>query len=311
MERHANYALVGALSLLLLIGGLIFVVWLAQVSFNETYDRYRINFRGPVSGLSKGGEVQFNGIKVGEITRLELDRRDPNLVVTDILVQSDTPVRVDSEAQTSQLGITGVKYVQISPGTPSRPLLREVSNDDPPVILAGRSRLENFVQDASSLMSDGAQALARINRLLSDQNLMTMSAALGDVGAVTAELRARRTMFARLDSTFAKFDRAAGDLELAVRSARLALGGEGSGALGEMGAAAAEMRGAVSDIRTLVTRVDGSVGQLSATTLPEMNAAMGSIQEAAGALDQLATDIRRDPRGALTRPAAREVEIAR
>ena len=121
MERQANYALVGALSVALLIGALVFIVWLAQFSFNQTYDEYRINFRGPVSGLSKGGEVQFNGIKVGEITRIALDRRDPNLVVTDIQVDDGTPVRIDSVATTASQGITGVKFVQITPGTAARP----------------------------------------------------------------------------------------------------------------------------------------------------------------------------------------------
>ena len=29
----------------------VFVVWLAQYSFNQQYDVYRINFHGPVSGL--------------------------------------------------------------------------------------------------------------------------------------------------------------------------------------------------------------------------------------------------------------------
>ena len=311
MERQANYALVGALSVALLIGALVFIVWLAQFSFNQTYDEYRINFRGPVSGLSKGGEVQFNGIKVGEITRIALDRRDPNLVVTDIQVDDGTPVRIDSTATTAAQGITGVKYVQITPGTASQPLLEEASNDSRPVIQAGRGRFEGFVQDAASLMRDGAQALARINLLLSDRNIQTVSQSLGDVGAVTGELRNRRAMFASLDSTFARMDRAAADLQLTAAAARRTMGGDGRGVLGEVGVAAVELRNSVADIRQLLSRVDSSVVQLSATTLPEMNAALGSIQEAADALDSLTTDIRQDPRSTLTRPSGREVEIPR
>ena len=311
MERQANFALVGALSVALLIGGLVFIVWLAQFSFNEAFDDYRINFRGPVSGLSKGGEVQFNGIKVGEITRIALDRNDPNLVVTDISVEEGTPVRVDSVATTAAQGITGVKYVQITPGTASRPLLQQAGGDDRPVIAAGRGRMEGIVQDASSLMRDGAQALARINLLLSESNIATISQTLGDVGAVSAELRARRGMFASLDSTFARLDRAAADLQATTAAARRTMGGDNRGALADVGAAAADLRGAVAGMRQLIARVDGSVVQLSATTLPEMNATLGSIQETAAALNSLTSDIRQDPRAALTRPAGREVEVPR
>ena len=67
MERNANYALVGFASLMLFVGMVIFVVWLARVSFSQQYDTYDVVFQGPVDGLSKGGEVHFNGIKVGDI----------------------------------------------------------------------------------------------------------------------------------------------------------------------------------------------------------------------------------------------------
>lgn len=311
MERQANFALVGALSVALLIGALVFIVWLAQFSFNEQFDEYRINFRGPVSGLSKGGEVQFNGIKVGEITRIALDRADPNLVVTDITVAEGTPVRVDSVATTASQGITGVKYVQITPGTPSRPLLLRAGGSDRPVIAAGRGRMEGFVQDASSLMRDGALALSRINLLLSERNIGTISQSLADVQSVTGDLAARRQMFANLDSTFVRLDRAAADLQATTAAARRSMGGPNSGVFADVGVAATELRASVAGMRQLITRVDGSFVQLSATTLPEMNAALGSIQEAAVALDNLTSDIRQDPRTALTRPTGREVEVPR
>ncbi|HEY5711361.1 MAG TPA: MlaD family protein [Allosphingosinicella sp.] len=311
MERQANYALVGALSVAILIGALVFIVWLAQFSFNQTYDEYRINFRGPVSGLSQGGEVQFNGIKVGEITHIALDPHDANLVITDIQVQAGTPVRVDSVATTAAQGITGVRFVQISPGTPRRPLLREASRDRRPVIQAGRGRMEGLVQDVSAMMRDGAQALTRINLLLSENNIRTVSQAVGDVGATTAELRNNRAMFANINATFERLSRAATDLERTAAATRRTMGGDGRGTLGEVSTAAVDLRRAIADLRVLITRVDGSATQISNTTLPEMTAALGSIREAADALDGLTSDLRQDARHTLTRPSGREVEIPR
>jgi phospholipid/cholesterol/gamma-HCH transport system substrate-binding protein len=304
MERSANYALVGALSVILLLGSLVFIVWFAQFSFNQTFDDYRIIFRGPVSGLSKGGEVQFNGIRVGEITRIELDQRDPNKVITDIRVQNGTPVRVDSQARLQSQGITGVRFVLVSAGTPTRPLLRDASRARPPVIAAAPGRLDALVQDVSSMMRDGAQALERINRVLSDRNLATISQSLDDVGAVTAELRERRTLFARLDG-------AAQQIELAAGAARTTLGGQGRGTLGEISTAASELRSSIADMRQLITRADGSMVQLSATTLPELNATLGQIQATAFELENLTADIRQDPRATLTRAPGREVEVPR
>ena len=310
MEREANFALVGIISVVILIAALIGIVWLAQFQFNETYDRYRINFQGPVSGLSRGGEVQFNGIKVGEITRIQLDPRDPNRVMTDIQIEHGTPVRVDSSAQTAALGITGVKYVQISPGTPARPLLMEASRDRPPVIPAAPSRLAAVLDNASQLFEDGAQALTRVNRLLSDGNIANISRTFDDVAAVSGELRARRQMFANIESTFARLDRAAAELQMTAATIRGGLGGRG-GVLAQVTTSVAELNRAVADTRTLITRVNGSVDDVSNSTIPELNASLVSVQRAADSLGALAADLRSDPRGLIGRGTGREVEIPR
>lgn len=96
--------------------------------------------------LSEGSEVQFNGIKVGEITRIRLDPRNPNRVLTDVRVTEGTPVRADSTAATESQGITGVSYVQISAGTPSRPLLKGASSDPMPVIPAEDSSIQALIE---------------------------------------------------------------------------------------------------------------------------------------------------------------------
>ena len=78
MEKEANYALVGLSTLILFAGLVIFVIWLARISLNRDYDTYDIVFQGPVRGLSQGGEVHFNGIKVGEVTKIQL-AKNPNV----------------------------------------------------------------------------------------------------------------------------------------------------------------------------------------------------------------------------------------
>ncbi len=136
MERDANYGLIGGLTLALLAAAFGFILWLGQSQFARDFDEYRIIFDGPVRGLSEGGEVQFNGIPVGEITRISLDPRNPNRVLAGVRLREDTPVRVDSTAATESQGITGGSYIQISAGTPSKPLLKEVSKEALPVIKA-------------------------------------------------------------------------------------------------------------------------------------------------------------------------------
>ena len=67
MERHAHYALVGVISTIVFIAAAAFVIWLGSLQINRKVDDYRILFRGPVRGLSEGGEVQFKAEKAGVV----------------------------------------------------------------------------------------------------------------------------------------------------------------------------------------------------------------------------------------------------
>jgi len=92
MERNANYALVGLISAILVMGLIIFVVLLAGRKFSQDYDVYDIVFQGRC-GDSPGGEVHFNGIKVGDVSRIALDPQNSQLVVARSRVTSDVPIR--------------------------------------------------------------------------------------------------------------------------------------------------------------------------------------------------------------------------
>ena len=197
MEKDANYALVGLSTLILFLGMVIFGVWLAKVQFSRDYQLYDIVFQGPINGLTQGGEVRFNGIKVGEVTKIELARDNPKNVVARALVTSDVPIRVDSVATLEPQGITGVNYIQISAGTPTKPLLQDVTEEAKvPVIRSQRSTLSDLLEGGGTVLSRTVEALDRVNKVLSDQNVKIFSAALSDAQAVTAELRERKAVIA-------------------------------------------------------------------------------------------------------------------
>jgi phospholipid/cholesterol/gamma-HCH transport system substrate-binding protein len=194
MERNANYALVGLISTILLIGLIVFILWLTNFALSAKYDKYNIVFHGPISGLSKGGEVTFNGIKVGEVSEIKLDPQDSNLVIATARVQSDTPVRQDSYATLEPQGITGVTFVQITAGTPSKPLLKTLPlkpGEEYPTMQAQAGGLSSLLAGGGTVMKSAAEALNRVNRILSDENIQKITAVIGDVQAVTAELRER------------------------------------------------------------------------------------------------------------------------
>ena len=68
METRANYVLVGSFVLALIAAEFAFVLWLARVDFEHEPKIYLTYFRGSVSGLQLGSEVQYRGVPVGRLT---------------------------------------------------------------------------------------------------------------------------------------------------------------------------------------------------------------------------------------------------
>ena len=90
------------------------------------------------------------------------DDRDGTITVR-VEVDAKTPVRTDSVATIESLGVTGVSYVGIGPGTPEAPLLLEASGpaDIPPEIEAGRSTLQALTEEAPELVTETLTGGAR------------------------------------------------------------------------------------------------------------------------------------------------------
>ena len=107
MEIRANYVLIGLFTLLGVLAGLGFFVWLAKLQIDRQYERYDVLFSS-VSGLSTAAEVRFNGINVGQVTDIQLYDEDPSKVRVRIEVAAATPVKPDTRAQLESQGVTGV-----------------------------------------------------------------------------------------------------------------------------------------------------------------------------------------------------------
>jgi|SRR5215217_99750 len=310
MERNANYALVGIASLVLFIGMVVFVFWLARVQFNRDYDVYDILFIGPVRGLSEGGEVHFNGIKVGEVTDINLDSRDPNRVIARTRLDSDIPIRVDSFATLEPQGITGVNYVQITAGTPTKRLLKDsVPDGQVPIIQSQRSALSDLLQGGGTVLTRTIEALDRINRVLSDENVQTFGAALSDIQAVTAEARERKGVIADLQKAAQGVETAANEIAELSRSTKGVVDTDGKRALAELGDAADEIKAAAKDVRGMVGNLDGPTKDFATTGLPQLTRAIVTLQSAAESLDRLVGEVEQNPQGVVGKAPAKEVEV--
>jgi phospholipid/cholesterol/gamma-HCH transport system substrate-binding protein len=320
MEKNANYALVGLVTLILVAATGVFVIWLAQLNFAREFDLYDVVFQGPVRGLNEGGEVHFNGIKVGEVSTIALDKTNPRNVIARVRVSEDVPIRVDSIATLEPQGITGLNYVQITAGSSGRPLLKEVTEarcrqrggrigqECIPVIRSQRSTIADLLAGGGTVLTRTIEALDRVNRVLSDQNIKTFSAALSDTQAVTAELRERKAIIADAQAALQRIDEATAEITALTRSTRSVVEGDGRRAIANVAEAAEEARAAAKDAREMIARLNGPTTDFATNGLPQITQTTIQLQETAAALERLVNDIQSGGAGAALK-RSKEVEI--
>ena len=310
MERNANYALVGFASLMLFVGMVTFIVWLARISFAQQYDTYDVVFTKPIEGLSKGSEVHFNGIKVGDISEIGLVKNNPTEVDARVRVTNDVPIREDSVASAEPQGITGVSYIQITPGTPSLPLLKTVAHEGRyPIIKGEPGALSNLLSGGGTVMTSAEDALSRINRVLSDENIHEFTLTLADVRQVADEARKQKQLFADADKSLKDIDKAADSIKSLGDNANGMLSGDGKRTLHNAADAAEQIKEAAAKARALIDKLEGPTSDFATNGLPQLTAAVESLRHAADSLNRLSSEAEQSPQGLLNKAPDKQVEV--
>jgi phospholipid/cholesterol/gamma-HCH transport system substrate-binding protein len=163
METRANYALIGAFTLAVLAAAFMFVFWFSRGS-QEGSQEIRVMFTSSVSGLSRGSNVTFNGVRVGEVKSIELAPNNPAVVFATIEVSDTAPVKQDTRARLEYQGLTGVASIGLSGGASASPPLR--SERGLPLIEAERSDYQNILETLQRLAGRTETALDGLNALM-------------------------------------------------------------------------------------------------------------------------------------------------
>jgi len=168
METRANYALIGVFTLAVIAAAFGFVLWFSGAEKPGGRTTFKIIFRGSISGLSEGGVVLFNGVRVGAVTKIDLVPQDPSRVFALIDVDAKVPVRADTRARLEYTGFTGVASVALTGGALDAPPLP--ATQGPAVIVADRSDYQDLVETARRVATQASDFFTKTNRLIDDNS---------------------------------------------------------------------------------------------------------------------------------------------
>lgn len=188
MEPRAHHVMIGLFTLLACVAAVLLALWLGTSKNSDDTRYYTVVFNEAVRGLSKGSAVQYNGIRIGDVVDLSLDKTDLRKVRARIRVDSKIPVTQDTKARLVLTGITGVSVIEFSGGTPNSPLLQATSDEADPVIVATPSSLSQLLAGGDDLLVNLGGLISNAKEVFSPDNIKSISGALAHIETITASL---------------------------------------------------------------------------------------------------------------------------
>lgn len=249
METKANYLVIGLFVLAIIGAGFGFVYWIRNYAVTADMKQYQVIFTGSVQGLSEGSNVLFNGLRVGAVESLGVMPEDTRKVRGLITVQAGTPVRGDSRARITQVGLAGIVALELTPGSPDSPLAPSGVGAAAPVI-------PGEAPPSGGLMSGASEALGAASALFNRLNDLVAS----NEGAVRAAMKS-------VESFTAMLDERKGDVSGIIQDAHAITGrfrtlaDRLDAALGsDRNSAVSQIQQAAQSFRTLADKLDKSLG---------------------------------------------------
>ena len=272
METKANFVLIGAFTLLAIVAGLGFFVWLAKVQINKTYTQYDILF-DQVSGLDQSSIVTFNGVNVGKVLTIALDRTNGSLVRVRIEVAASTPIRVGTEATVASQGVTGVAYVGLEGGAPHAIPLTPDPVTGVAEIPSKPTVVQGLLADAPDLMAQAISVLNDMGEFTTPENAQNVSHILANFTNASDKLDAIMDELAKASANFSK----ASDRISAFST--------------NLDGLAAQADATLTDARSVLGHVD----RFAEKGLPQITSLSDQAMRLVGDLSALTAEIRRDP----------------
>lgn len=299
METRAHHLLIGTFMLAMSVGLILFFLWLAKMNVDETYTDYEIYFEESVAGLSRGSDVRYNGIPVGEVQNITIVPNEPSKVLVIARILAEVPIKTDSVAVIAMQGVTGVGFVLIEGGSVNSPLL-EAKEDGKRLVIPSRiSPFSELFEGAPDLLNQSAEVVAQLKQLLSDDNIANLAAILANGKQMTADVAAQTKRLEELtNSALATLDeasKAATAVSALMAKTDQLVEGEVTEALAKLNSSLGKIDGVMDGLNDFVAAGEAAATTVNATTLPEVGRLITDLRRTAKSLANLTEKIEADP----------------
>jgi len=302
METRSNHVLVGGVVLALLVGLLVFIVWLAGFSVSSI-QRYDIFFKTSVDGLAKGSPVNFSGVPVGKIEEIKLLPESPEFVRVRIAIDQDSPILQGTTATIAGIGFTGVSQVNLDGAVTGAPPIVEAGPYGVPVIPTKPGALGELLNSAPELLNRISSLTERLTELLNDKNQKSIAGILASTERLANDLANRGPEIAaaivQLKATMQQAGLAAERVGQLAETTNGVMASDVKPAMANLNKATSAAQHTLESLDAAVTDARPGIKAFSTQTVPQINQLARNLAEMSEALGAISGKLDRGGAGAV------------
>jgi len=176
------------LGIFVIIGMVILAAFIAipiGLRFTERTKSYYTLFQGEtLYGLDVGAKVRFNGMSIGIVEKISYLPEDLTKMKVEMSVPYNFPIKVDMHTTTGLVGITGLKYIEISGGSNESEYLK------PGGEIPNRQSMFASIGDKAGELADKVDVLlSHLNTLTHPDSLRSLKTIMDNVADITGDAK--------------------------------------------------------------------------------------------------------------------------
>lgn len=190
MDTNVNYTIVGAFVIFMVSAIVMSIIWLSSGFSTDQFTTYAVYMQESVSGLSIDSPVEYNGVGVGSVRSITIDKKNPRLVELLLDVKTQTPITESTVATLASKGLTGIAVMTLKDkGESDKPLVVQ-EGQKYPIIKTAPSLMMRLDQALSELSENIHEVASSVNSLLNKENLESIHITLNNMQHITGTMAA-------------------------------------------------------------------------------------------------------------------------
>ncbi|AMP89320.1 MlaD family protein [Legionella pneumophila] len=291
MESKTNYTIVGLVVLILTACLLSAGLWLS-VGFNQKeYTSYTVYLKESVSGLSIESPVKFNGVQVGYVKEIKLNKNDPRQVELLLNIEKSTPITTSTSATLITQGITGVTYVGLSAGSSDLTPLRKMPGEPYPVIPSKPSLLNQLDAVLKEVAENVGAVSEKAQLIFNEENADNVKKSLANIERIT-EIIADNGQ--SIDSSLNNFDVFVANMAKASKQFPQLIKDLKTG-ISKFKSLADNMSAAGKDVSKTMIAGKNTIDQISQQAIPPAVILLRRLNAISANLEKVSNEMRQNP----------------